>query len=408
MIDLDSTFGAMIGDSGSKVLGLGVVVFKDGKQAYSFFGGRRRINPDKPVNRDTLFRSASLSKMFTAFAIMQLVECGKLSLTDDVGDWLGFELRNPRFPATPITIEMLASHTSSLRDGNAYNLPPCRSVEEFFREGGKHFANTRPGKFFGYCNLNYGLLGTIIERVTGKRFDVYQRENILDPLDIGGGYVVGNLSDSAFEKLGSLYQRQGGSWKAQIDDYAVKPRRDTVRDENPYRAETYATYSLDRYVTGTNATVFSPSGGLRISFGGLSHCLDMLINRGKFGGRQVIGEKSFDTMTAAHWTYDSEHPNGNTYGGVMENYGLGTYRLGGESRARPCKDYAIDLIGHSGEAFGLISGLYFVPGTRDGFAFMINGRAIGLDDKGSCGEYSANYIWEEGVMNPVCRYIKEK
>lgn len=410
---LDEKFSAMLGDSGTKVPGLGVIVFKGGKQVYSYFGGRRHINPDKPVKRDTLFRSASLSKMFTVFSIMQLVERGKLTLTDDAGKYLGFELRNPNFPAAPITIEMLASNTSSLRDGSSYTLPPQYSLKEFFTAGGvayddgKHFADREPGKFFDYCNLNYGILGTIVERVTGERFDVYQREHILKQLDIGGDYVVGNLSEEAFKNLGAIYRKNDEfePWIAQVDDYSAQPRKDTVRMTSLYDKNISARYDLNRCEVGTNATIFSPQGGLRISFEELGNCLQMLMNCGEFKGRRILDEQSVKIILSSHWLFDAANPNGNTYGGVMENYGLGTYKLGGTNRARPCKDFAIDLVGHSGEAYGLIGGLYFVPNTRNGFVFMTNGTAISLDDKRSFGEYSAGYIWEESVMDLVCRYV---
>ena len=412
--NLDSEFGAMIGDTGTKVLGLGVIAYKDGKQVYNFFGGRRRVDPDKPVTKNTLFRAASLSKMFTAFSIMQLVERKKLSLSDDVSDYLGFELRNPHFPDAPITIEMLADHTSSLRDGKIYSLPPHCALKEFFTpegvayEDGAHFAAKIPGKYFDYCNLNYGVLGTVIERVTGERFDLYQQENILKPLEISGGYVVSNFDAQIFSELGTLYQKKFDKWIPQLDNYNLQPPENSISVQNPYAPDAYGSYSLTNYKIGTNATIFSPQGGLRLSFTDLSHFLEMIINRGTFKGKKIISESSFDTIISTHWAYDTKFNNGNTFGGVMENYGLATYKIGGSSKARLCKNFLIDLIGHSGEAFGLISGLYFAPDTRDGVIFMINGTAISVDDVRSSGNFSANYIWEENVVNPVCNYIFAK
>ena len=353
-----------------QVVGLGVIVFKDGREVYNFFGGRRHINPDKKMTRKTLLRAASLSKMFTIFSILQLVERGKINLEDDVSDYLDFDLRNPNFPNMPITIEMLASHTSTLRDREIYSLPP----EYYFAEENNYFC---------YCNLNYGILGTIIERVTGERFDLYQQNHILKDLEIGGGYVVGNFDEKTFENLGTIYRKEGGAWVAQIDDYKTQPKKN----------------SFDDYTIGTNAMIFAPQGGLRISFEDLGKCLQMLMNRGKFKGKQIIGEKAFEEMFYARWTFDAANPNGDTYGGVMENYGLGTYKIGGNSKARLCKDFEIDFIGHSGEAYGLVSGLYFIPHTQDGVIFMINGATL------EPGKYSAGYLCEEAVMNPVCKYI---
>lgn len=370
MIDKNSLyreFSAMIGDSGTKVLGLGVIAFKGGREIYSYFGGRRHINPNKKMTRKTLLRAASLSKMFTVFSIMQLVERGKINLSDDASNHLGFKLRNPNFPDVPITIEMLASHTSSLRDAPA-----------------QFFSIKSPGKFFSYCNLNFGILGMIIERVTGERFDLYQQKNILEPLDIDGGYVVGNLSAKAFKNLGTIYRKENefGDWIAQVDDYKVQPQQD-----------------LSNYEVGTDATIFAPQGGLRISFDDLGKCLQMLMNGGTYNGRKIICAESFNEMIRPHWQFDST--NGDTYGGVMENYGLGTYKIGGASRARLCKDFEIDLIGHSGEAYGLISGLYFIPNTQNGVIFMINGTAIAIDDERALGKFSSGYIWEENIMNPI-------
>ena len=372
-----------------EVVGLGVIVFKDGRETYSYFGGRRHLAPDKPMTRKTLLRAASLSKMFTVFAIMQLIERGKLNLNDDVSNHLGFELRNPNFPDVPITIEMLACHTSSLRDGKIYSLPPYCTLKELFTTNDKNFSTTTPGKYFHYCNLNYGVLGTVIECVTGERFDLYQQEHILKQLDINGGYVVGNLSEDAFENLGTLYIDNA----AQIDDYKVQPPKDFISVQNPYAPEVCNSYDVSNYRVGTNATIFSPAGGLRISFEDLSKCLQMMMNHGK----PLINEESFDAMINPHWTFDGT--NGYTFGGVMENYGLGTYKIFGMSQARLCEDFAIDLIGHSGEAFGLVSGLYFIPNTHDGLIFMINGAAL------KAGKFSAGYACEEAVVNPVCKNI---
>ena len=202
---LDDELAKMIGDTGAKVPGLGVIIFKDGAEIYSKFLGRRVIGEtSKPVTRQTRFRVASVSKMFTVFSIMQLVEQGRLNLDEDVSTYLNFPLRNPHFPQKKITARMLASHTSTLRDGTIYSIPPEISVAEFFSpagkfwEGGAHFSSKE--NYFEYCNLNYGLLGTIIEKVSGKRFDIYQRENILSQLETRADYVPANLSRAEFDR----------------------------------------------------------------------------------------------------------------------------------------------------------------------------------------------------------------
>ena len=414
---LDKEYSALIGETGAKVPGLGVIAFKDGEEVYGNFLGFRDIYQQKPITRYTKFRVASVSKMFTMFTIMQLVDEGKIDLDADVSEYLGFKLRNPNFPDTPITVRMLASHTSTLRDGKIYSLPPQYSIEEFFKPSGKfyddgvHFGKENK-TYFKYCNLDYGILGTIIERVTGERFDLYQKKHIFKQLHISADYVVGNLSTSDFENLGTIYQKnnggtwnENGNWVAQIDDYAQKPAKDMVLVQNPYQRETDSEYSLKGYKIGTNATMFSPQGGLRISFDELSHVMKMIFNDGKYDGKQVVRADLLDELIKKQWVYNEAAENGDTYG-VMFSYGLGFYQIDGAGKARLCKDYEIDLVGHSGEAYGLISGFYFMPGTKNGVFFMTNGEAVEPDeDERSFGKFSNGYIWEEEIMDPVCKYV---
>ncbi|WP_295159451.1 serine hydrolase [Selenomonas sp. AE3005] len=204
-----------------------MIAFKDGKEVYSSFHGSAIIDSQNPQNsrpftRNSRFRVASVSKMFTVFTIMQLTEQGKLDLDTDVSKYLGFQLRNPNYLDIPITARMLASHQSSLRDGKIYSIPPEMGLQEFFRKDGKfyedgaHFApqGKAPGKYFSYSNLNYGILGTIIEKVTGERFDKYQKNHILKQLDIKGDYLPSNFSKKEFAKLGAVYQKKDadGVW----------------------------------------------------------------------------------------------------------------------------------------------------------------------------------------------------
>ena len=260
-----------------------------------------------------------------------------------------------------------------------------------FWEGGDHFAprEEKVGEFFTYANLNYGLLGTIIERVTGKRFDVYQRENIFRQLDMKAEYLPANLDADAFENLGALYRRKNSRWTALLDDFGgVQPERDTVALENPYAENFNRVCSLAGYRVGTNATIFSPQGGLRISFDELANALEMLLNGGTFRGRRILNRQSLETLFKPHWIYDGT--NGLTCGGAFLSYGLGTYRVDG-----------LNLFGHGGEAFGMLSGLFVDPRTRSGFAYMMNGTALDLDDPRAQGSFGGLFVWEEKIFDAV-------
>lgn len=103
-----------------KVVGSNVVVVKDNKIIYSHSFGLKNRERGEEMMPNTIFRIASISKSFTATAIMQLVEKGKLDLKADVNKYLDFKVRNPKYPDVPITLEMLLSHTSSLNDSQGY------------------------------------------------------------------------------------------------------------------------------------------------------------------------------------------------------------------------------------------------------------------------------------------------
>ena len=406
---LDKKFSSMIGDDGLKILGLGVISYKDGREVYANFFGSRKLGEKKlPVNRQTKFRVASLSKQFTIFSIMQLVERGKINLDADASKYLGFNLRNPNFPNVPITIRMLASHTSSIRDGKIYSIPPQLGLTEFFSADGKffedgaHFGSEPPQKFFTYCNLNYGILGTVIECVTGKRFDIYQRENILSQLDTRADYVVGNLPPEDFQNLGAIYAKKNSDWYAKIDEYDKQPARDTIRLENANAEDFCDEFNLSDYKVGTNATIFSPQGGLRISCDELSHAMEMILNGGTYRGEKILSAESLAEMFKPQWIYTPQPKNGRTYGGVMLSYGLGEYQVDGKSTARLCRNFEIDFVGHTGVAFGVLAGMFFRVGTKDAFVYVTNGHCFDEDaDAQSKGNFSNNYIWEENICDTI-------
>ena len=265
--------------------------------------------------------------------------------------------------------------------------------------------------------MNYGILGTIIERVTGKRFDVYMKENIFAPIEIFAEYVPGNFSDAEFEKLGTLYRKKNptgvwdefGKWYGTIDEYKnFRPAKNTLAIQNPYAENFQPVCDLKNYSPGRNATIFSPQGGLRISFEELSHGLEMLMNGGTWRGKKILRPESVAEMLKIRWRYDPENKNGSDCGGAVLSYGMGIYFIDGKSSARLCRKYEVDLIGHTGEAFGMMSGLFFRPGSRDGFIYMMNGEAIEEDtDVRSKGKFGANYIWEENIADPICRALIE-
>src|SRR5204862_7766988 len=111
----------------------------------------RAVTPDDPA------RIASVSKLVVAIGVMKLVEQGAIDLDEDVSRYLDWPMRNPAFLDRPITMRMLLSHTSSLRDGDdAYVIPLGKSVKDAVADPSVWDSAHAPGEgYFAYSNMNF-------------------------------------------------------------------------------------------------------------------------------------------------------------------------------------------------------------------------------------------------------------
>jgi CubicO group peptidase (beta-lactamase class C family) len=181
---LDRELEAMVKDPERPIASLSVAAIRNGRVVYQRQFGVRHIGKADFANASTLYRVASITKLVTALGVMRLVEEGKLDLDEDISKYLGTSVRNPHFPAVPITLRMLLSHTSSLRDDAGYVSVPGQDLRAFLLGGGKMWsAKAPPGAYFTYCNLASGVVGTIMEKATGERFDRLMRRLVIEPLD---------------------------------------------------------------------------------------------------------------------------------------------------------------------------------------------------------------------------------
>ena len=397
---LDAALADMIGGYGEKVPGLAVIVYKNGKEVYRNMMGNRFLSPrnknwNLPVTSDSRFRVASISKVFTATGYMQLVEEGKINLDEDVSRYLGFTLRNPSYPNKVITSRMLLSHTSSIRDYPTPYVPFKSNVKSFFTSADCWTRSKAPGSYFSYCNLNFVLLATIMEKVSGQRFDKYITKKVMKPLDIKGSFNLRDFSDSDLQKMGTLYRKtkgESGRYYAQIDDRPI---------------DLPSASMLSSYRPGTNAGIFSPQGGLRISPEELGHMLEMMLNRGKYKGREILKPATVQLMEKPVWNYTPAQPNGDINNDAIESYGLALQYFSGSGSTKPAPNRPdFDLVGHLGEAYGFIGGLMWQHGTKNGFIFLQNGFAT--DYKHNKGRYSRNYRWEENFMKAIIENVFPK
>lgn len=145
---LDSELVAILRTPGHELASLSVLAVRHGEVVYHRQFGDQWIDPNhglhsRPATASTLYRLASISKLVTTIAVMKLVEEGRLDLDRDLSDYLGFPFRNPHFPTVPITLRMLLSHTSSLRDDAGYYWDDQRAIQfkDIFLPDGKAFAD---------------------------------------------------------------------------------------------------------------------------------------------------------------------------------------------------------------------------------------------------------------------------
>lgn len=192
----------------SNVPGLQYLVVDANRTLFEYSGGWADIQGEKPMQADTTMMGYSMTKTFTAVAILQLVEQGKLSLDDEMDTYL---------PDTPyqgkhITIRQLVSHTAGIP--NPIPLRWVHLVEEdadfdsdaalaqVLRDNPE--LKSEPGEAFAYSNLGYWLLGEIIENVTGQPYREYVREHILAPLQIPQNELDFVIHDSNLHSKGYL------------------------------------------------------------------------------------------------------------------------------------------------------------------------------------------------------------
>lgn len=328
---------------------------------------------DRPAERlvtaDDPVRIASISKLVTAIGVMRLVDQGKLSLDRDVSDYLGWPLHHPAFPDRAITLRLLLSHQSGLLDGeDLYLIPLGMTLRERLADPRVWDKDHAPGSgWFHYTNLNFPVVASVIERVTGERFDVAMSRLVLKPLKLDACFNWGaGCSAGAFRRAVVLYRANG--------DVA----RDDLRG-NPPVCPVYLgdgkNCDLSSYRLGDNGALFSPQGGLRISMRDLAKLGQMMARE----GRGFLTVRSYAELTHARWRFNGSNGVGEdgAANGFFCAYGLAVQRIG--SRGEHCRD---DLfgdgtarIGHAGDAYGLKAGLWWDPVSGKGLAFFTSAVA---------------------------------
>lgn len=282
--------------------GASVVIVNDGKVLLNKGYGYANVETKKPIDQShTLFRLASISKTFTAMAVMQLAEQGKLDLDLDVNGYLkGMKIANRT--GSPLTARDLMTHTSGFDftdipedegdpDGPVYRL-------DTFVADHMPTVIRKPGEAFRYDNYGYNLLGYLVECVSGQKFEDYIQKHIFKPLGMDNSRFV--YTSELAAKLATPYDASG---------------------------EPIAQYTTYPYN--------SPDGGLMSTSGDMARFMLAELNGGKLDNQAVLQEKTMQAMeqysVSIHpdipgvgYGFESSFPNFNNGQFVIDKSGAGS------------------------------------------------------------------------------------
>ena len=218
--------------------GFSVAVVNEDGILYNRGFGYADVQAQKSYTEETIINIASVSKVFVGVALMKAVDLGLVALDDPISKYLSFDVRNPHYPDVPITIRHLATHTSSIVDGDVYletdyinkdDLPIEPALQEKYKlyyqnpsenwmplgdylvkllqEGEQWYeattyANRAPGELYEYSNIGTALCGLVIQSAAKIPFDAFTEQHIFQPLGMSAtGWKFEDVDMSKYSKL---------------------------------------------------------------------------------------------------------------------------------------------------------------------------------------------------------------
>lgn len=295
-------------------------VVRDGELVWTGTRGRTvRRGEDAPPQLDTQYKIGSVTKTMTAALVMLARERGEVALEDPVGRFV------PEGPFPDASLRSLLAHTAGLSAepvGSWWERSPGVDAAELAKAHHDAEPVLAPGAMFHYSNLGYGVLGRVVEEVTGQTWREALQEQLLDPLGM---------------------------------------TRTTYQHTSPY-AEGFAVHHLTGELTREplpDTGAMAPAGQLWSTVGDQARWLTALVDP----DRSVLSEESLRAMrTPQGGLPDTE--------GLGASYGLGLQILAGRGRT---------LVGHGGSMPGFVCGAWVDPASRVG-AVVLTNTGYGLDE----------------------------
>ena len=212
LAEVDQRFAAFAEQSHAPGIAWGIVL--DGELVHSGSWGFREVASKAPIDRDTVFRIASMTKSFTALSILKLRDEGKLRLDDPAETYVP-ELRALSYPTTDspkVTVRHLLSHAEGFPEDNPWGDRQLARTDaemgEMLRRGIPF--STSPGTAYEYSNFGFAILGRIVANVSGQPYAQYVAENIIRPLGLTSTTL--EAAEVPTERLAHGYRWQDEAW----------------------------------------------------------------------------------------------------------------------------------------------------------------------------------------------------
>ena len=321
--------------------GASTIIVKNGEIVWIESYGYADIANSLPVEDTTVFLLASVSKLFTGTAVMQLYETEIIDLDADVNNYLPWSVDVPNFTNDSITARQLMTHTGSINDNwsvmsSFYGYPDptislSNCMQNYFPTSGSNynasdnFLNTAPGSTYDYSNMGSALNGYLVEASTGIPFDDYCDNNLFDQLCMVN--TAWHFSDFDPNQVATPHYFQNGNYNA-VDHYG------------------FADY---------------PNGQLRSTAKDLGNYMIAFLNGGTLGTNSILSSSSVNEMLSL------QIPTIDTVTG-LNWHKTKLYHSGGE----------VMVWGHSGGEQGVSTYLYIDPQNDIGICLLTNGEGEGL------------------------------
>ncbi|MEE9350258.1 MAG: serine hydrolase [Flavobacteriaceae bacterium] len=310
------------------VPGMAIAIVKDDKIIFSKGYGYANIEQKTKVDGNTLFAIASNSKAFTASALAQLVDQGRIKWTDKVIDYLPYFKLYDDYTTNNTTIEDLLCHRNGLKtfSGDLLWYGTTLSSEEIIAAQ-KHLKPTTPFRTqFGYSNIQYIAAGKVLEKVTDTTWVDYVSTHFLKPLKMNRTLT------------------------------STKQVNTAINIATPYFYEQGKHYTLN-WVNWDN---MAPAGALISSVNDYAKWLMLNVNKGIFQDKTFISPQSFRNLTTPHVNHKVYDNAEKTH---FKSYGLGW----------SIQDtHGYKTVGHGGGYDGMISKSTFVPELKIGIIVLTN------------------------------------